>query len=126
MIRLWARQPRNRGSISEKNTRFFLSPQPPDRFWGPHLFHYPVGTRTSFHGEIKWPGREADHSPLCSVEVNSTWSCTSILLYWHALGDYRRVLDCQLDLLDYSVHTSQHNTRLATAPQPVFYCNQLC
>jgi hypothetical protein len=46
--------------------------------------------------------------------------------YCHVLSDYRRVLDSQLDLLDYSVHTLQHNTRLATAPQPVFHCNQLC
>jgi hypothetical protein len=28
-------------------------------------------------------------------------------MYCHVLGDYRRVLDCQLDLLDYSVHTLQ-------------------
>jgi hypothetical protein len=42
-----------------------------------------------------------------------------------------RVLDRQLDLLDHSqshnsvtvYYTLQHNTRLATAPQPVF---QLC
>jgi hypothetical protein len=46
------------------------------------------------------------------------------------------VLDCQLDLLgyqsvtlSYSAHilqltTVDHNTRLATAPQPVFHCNQ--
>jgi hypothetical protein len=47
-------------------------------------------------------------------------------IHCHVLGDFRRVLDCQLDLLDYSVHTLQHNTRLATAPQPVFHCNQLC
>jgi hypothetical protein len=45
--------------------------------------------------------------------------------------------DCQLDSLDhntdtlsYSAHTLQlttvdHSTRLATAPQPVFHCNQL-
>jgi hypothetical protein len=48
----------------------------------------------------------------------------------------RRGLDCQLDLLHYntdtlrySAHTLQlttvdHNTRLATAPQPVFRCNR--
>jgi hypothetical protein len=57
------------------------------------------------------------------------------LKYCRVYGDYMRpVLDWQLDLLDtvtdtlnYSVHTSRFttvdlNTRLATAPQPVFHC----
>jgi hypothetical protein len=26
---------------------------------------------------VKWPGREADHSPQCSVEVKNVWSYTS-------------------------------------------------
>jgi hypothetical protein len=60
------------------------------------------------------------------------------LIYCSAYGDYMRWgLVCQLDLLDhntdtlsYSAHTLQlttvdHNTRLATAPQPVFHWNQL-
>jgi hypothetical protein len=61
------------------------------------------------------------------------------LYYCHALSDRRRVLDCQLDLLDYSVQLQlQHitmytlhnsslelNARLATAPQPVFHYNTL-
>jgi hypothetical protein len=36
---------------------------------GAHTASYPMGTRGSFSG-VKWPGREADHSPLCSAEVN--------------------------------------------------------
>jgi hypothetical protein len=61
------------------------------------------------------------------------------LKYCHAFSDRRRVLDCQLDLLDYSVqlqlqritmntlyNTSvELDTRLATVPQPVFHYNIL-
>jgi hypothetical protein len=60
--------------------------------------------------------------------------------YCSAYGDYiRQGLDWQRDLLDhtqlqlqcvtmYTLYntTVDHNTRLATAPQPVFHCNQLC
>jgi hypothetical protein len=36
-----------------------------------------MGTRGSFPG-VKRPGREADHSPLYSVEIKNAWSYTSI------------------------------------------------
>jgi hypothetical protein len=35
---------------------------------GAHPASYPMGTRCSFPG-VKWPGREADHSPPSSAEV---------------------------------------------------------
>jgi hypothetical protein len=35
---------------------------------GAHSASYPVGTGDSFLG-VKWPGREADHSPPTSAEV---------------------------------------------------------
>jgi hypothetical protein len=35
---------------------------------GAQLAFYPMGTRGSFLG-VKWPGREADHSPPSSAEV---------------------------------------------------------
>jgi hypothetical protein len=34
---------------------------------------YSIGTRESYHG-VKRPGREANHSPPCSLEVNNAWS----------------------------------------------------
>jgi hypothetical protein len=30
---------------------------------------------------VKWPGREGDHLPPYSAEINNEWSCTSIPLY---------------------------------------------
>jgi hypothetical protein len=36
---------------------------------GAHTTSYPVGTRGSFPGGVKRPGREADHSPPSSAEV---------------------------------------------------------
>jgi hypothetical protein len=39
-----------------------------------------MGKEGSFPG-IKRPGREADHSPQSSAEVNNTWSYTSTHQY---------------------------------------------
>jgi hypothetical protein len=36
---------------------------------GAHPASYPMGTRGFFPGEVKRPGREADHSPPSSAEV---------------------------------------------------------
>jgi hypothetical protein len=44
--------------------------------YGAHTASYAMGTRGSSLG-VKRPGREADHSPPPSVEVNNAWSCTS-------------------------------------------------
>jgi hypothetical protein len=41
-----------------------------------HPASYPMGTR-SFSLGVKWPEREADHSPPSSVEVMNAWSYTS-------------------------------------------------
>jgi hypothetical protein len=49
--------------------RFFSSPQLSDRFWSP-LGFYRTGTKDYFNG-VKWPRREADHSP-SSAEVKNT------------------------------------------------------
>jgi hypothetical protein len=35
----------------------------------------------AFSSRIKWQGREADHSPQCSVEINNAWSYTSTPSY---------------------------------------------
>jgi hypothetical protein len=43
---------------------------------GAYQASYPVGTRGSFPG-IKRLGREADHSPPSSAELNNTWIHTS-------------------------------------------------
>jgi hypothetical protein len=44
---------------------------------GAHPASYPMGTRSSFTGGIKRPGREAEHSPPPSAEVKNAWSYTS-------------------------------------------------
>jgi hypothetical protein len=41
---------------------------------------YPMGTGSCFPG-LKWPGREADHSPPTSAEVKKMWIYTSTLPY---------------------------------------------
>jgi hypothetical protein len=43
---------------------------------GAHPASYPMGTRGSFPG-VKWPEREADHSPPSTAEVKNAWSYTS-------------------------------------------------
>jgi hypothetical protein len=43
---------------------------------GAHPASYPMGIRSSSLG-VKWPGREADHSPPSSAEVKNEWSYTS-------------------------------------------------
>jgi hypothetical protein len=40
---------------------------------------YPVGTR-GFSLGVKWPGREADHSPPSDAEIKNAWSYTSTSL----------------------------------------------
>jgi hypothetical protein len=52
-------------------SRMFSSPYRPDRLWA-HLASYQIDTWGSFPG-VKWPGREADHSPPTSAEVKKTW-----------------------------------------------------
>jgi hypothetical protein len=44
---------------------------------GVHPTSYPMGTGGSSPG-VKRPGREADHSPPASAEVQKMWICTSI------------------------------------------------
>jgi hypothetical protein len=67
-----------RSSISAWDKIFFCFPQRPGRVWNP-----PSLTSNGITGalcpRVKWPGREADHSPTSSAEVNNDeWSYTSI------------------------------------------------
>jgi hypothetical protein len=57
--------------------RIFISPNRPDRLWGPHSL-LPIGTGTLSSG-VKRPGREADHSPSTSAEVQK-----NVDLYIHS------------------------------------------
>jgi hypothetical protein len=50
-------------------------PQHPDQLWGP-----PSGYWGLF-SVIKQLGHDADHSPPSNAEVETVWSCTSVLLY---------------------------------------------
>jgi hypothetical protein len=43
---------------------------------GAHPASYPMGTGALSPG-VKWPGREADHSPQTNAEVKKTWIYTS-------------------------------------------------
>jgi hypothetical protein len=54
--------------------RFFSSPEPPDRLWGPLglLFN---GYCSSILG-VKEPGHEVSHWPHSSAEAENEWSCT--------------------------------------------------
>jgi hypothetical protein len=54
--------------------RISASPYRPDRLCGPPK--NPVGTGGSFPG-VKRPGRESDHSPPTTAEVEETLVCTS-------------------------------------------------
>jgi hypothetical protein len=60
-------------------SRIFSTPYRPDRLWGPPSL-YPVGTGALSPG-LKRQGREADHSPSTSADVNKTWIYTSTLPY---------------------------------------------
>jgi hypothetical protein len=56
--------------------RIFTSPCRPDRLWGPTQFPIQWVPGILSLG-IKVPGREADHSPPTSAEVNKVWIYTS-------------------------------------------------
>jgi hypothetical protein len=56
------------------------SPSRPGRLWGPYSL-LSNGYQRRFPQGVKWPGREADHSPPTSTEVTNTWIYTSTLTY---------------------------------------------
>jgi hypothetical protein len=65
------------GSSPGRGWKFFSSPLPgPDRLWDPPSL-LPNGYQGYFPWGIKRQGREADHSPPSSAEVNNAWSYTS-------------------------------------------------
>jgi len=67
----------------------FSLPPRPDRLWGPPNFLSNESGRKLSPLGWKRPGREADHSPLSSAEVNNVWRYTSnppILLHAVALN----------------------------------------
>jgi hypothetical protein len=69
----------SRGSSPGRGREFFFSPRPV-RLWGPPTLLSNGGTRGSFPG-VKWPEREADHSPPSNTEVKNAWSYTSTPQY---------------------------------------------
>jgi hypothetical protein len=56
-------------------SRIFSSPRRPD-LSGVHLTSYPFGIGV-FPTGVKRPGREADHSPPTSAEIEKMWTYTS-------------------------------------------------
>jgi hypothetical protein len=52
-------------------SRLALGPTQPPRQWVPEALSL----------RVKRPGREVDHSPPCSAEIENAWSCTSSLQY---------------------------------------------
>jgi hypothetical protein len=63
------------GSIPVGGWEPFSSPCP-EQFWSPPSL-LSGGYRGALSLGIKWPGREADHSPPSSAEVKNAWSYTS-------------------------------------------------
>jgi hypothetical protein len=63
---LRARRPGNRGSIPDRDKRFFFFLQRPDRLWDPPSRH-----RGLFLWELKRAELEADHSPPSSAEFKN-------------------------------------------------------
>jgi hypothetical protein len=55
---------------------FFSSPPRPYRLWVPPGI-LSSGYLGALSAGVKWPGREADHSPPASAEVKNTWRFTS-------------------------------------------------
>jgi hypothetical protein len=64
------------GSIPSRGWEFFSSPLCPDRLWG-HPSLLSNGYQGALSSGVKWLGREADHSPPPSTEVNNAWHYTS-------------------------------------------------
>jgi hypothetical protein len=58
-------------------SRIFSSLCRPDRLWGPPNL-LSNGCRGALSLEVKWPVREADHSPPTSAEVKKIWIYTFI------------------------------------------------
>jgi hypothetical protein len=73
----WLRDGRPRGRSSSpgggKNFHFSIMSRPALRPTQPPIQWVP-GTLSP---ELKWPGREADHSPPTNAEVQKTWAYTS-------------------------------------------------
>jgi hypothetical protein len=76
-------RPRNRGSIPSRSKKFFYCRKLSDRLWGPNNFlfngYWELFPRGG--GVVKRTGREADHSPPSSAEVENEWSYTSTAPY---------------------------------------------
>jgi hypothetical protein len=70
----------DRGSIPGRDSVIFSTPQRPDRLWGPPSFLYDGYQRVLSVG-VKLLGRDANHSPLLSVEVKEWWRYISIPSY---------------------------------------------
>jgi hypothetical protein len=66
------------GSSPGRGWGFFFSPLHPETALGPTqpLIRRVTGAVSL---GVKWPGREADHSPSSTAEVETAWSYTSTL-----------------------------------------------
>ena len=75
---LWALQPRNQGSISNRNKKFIPLPQCTDSFWDAFdlLIRRVPG---SLNQRVNRPVHETDYRPLSSAEIKNAWSYTSTL-----------------------------------------------
>jgi hypothetical protein len=63
----------DRSSILGRGRELFLRHRVQDWLWGPTSL---LSNGTLSPG-VKWPGREADHSPPSSTEVKNAWSYNS-------------------------------------------------
>jgi hypothetical protein len=73
------------GVLVSLGSRIFSSPYSPDRLWGPPSL-ISNGYQGALSPGVKWPGREADHSPPTCADVMKTWiyTATPHTSSWHS------------------------------------------
>lgn len=87
--------------IYGRGKKFFSSPERLDRIWGSSII--PVNVSRFSFIEVKWPGREANHSPPFNVKDKKEWSYTLTSTYAFVL--------CTRSAVPYSSSSSEQTVR---------------
>jgi hypothetical protein len=102
-----------RNSIPGGGWEFFSSPPRPERLWSPPSLYPMVPESLSL--EVKWPGREADHSPPLVPRSKNEWSYTStppVRLHSMVLDSTGTLLPFIIKILHIHTHTHTHTHNL--------------